>query len=412
MEAYWIWLATRPGVSDRLKNRILEEFPDAEAVFYAEESRLRRIDGMTAEAMSVLLDRDLTEAKQIIAECRAQDIGILTLGSENYPDRLRNIPDPPLVLYYKGKLPEFDRLPVIGVVGTRSCSLYGVNTAKRLGYQIAACGALVVSGMAKGLDTAAMQGALLAGHGTVAVLGCGVDVIYPPSNRKLYEDTVAFGCVISEYIPGTPPLRFNFPRRNRIISGLSCGVLVVEAPEKSGALITARLAAEQGRDVFVVPGNIDVASCVGSNRLLRDGAIAVSSGWDVAGEYSSSFPDQIQKNESALSADLPYSEPETELRVAEPRRRPEKSEKQKLKSDKKVIDNAASSPYSDENIKKLPPEQQAIVSALRSGARPIDDVIAESGLPSAKALSVLTLLELQGLVEKDSGKSIRLARSN
>ena len=180
------------------------------------------------------------------------------------------------------------------MVGTRHASPYGMTTAKKMGYQITKCGGIVVSGMAYGIDGMAMKGALTAGAPVVGILGCGAEMVYPPSNRPLFSDVENYGCIMSEFPPGTPPVKWNFPKRNRIISGMSCGVLVVEAPEKSGALITARCAADQGRDVFVVPGNIDVPTFVGSNRLLRDGAIAVSSGWDILSEYQMQFPDKIR----------------------------------------------------------------------------------------------------------------------
>jgi DNA processing protein len=152
-----------------------------------------------------------------------------------------------------------------------------MQTAKRMGYQIAKCGGIVVSGLAYGIDGMAMSGALTAGQKVIGVLGCGADIVYPKENRWLYRDVERYGCIMSEFVPGTPPHPWNFPKRNRVLSGMSCGVLVVEAPEKSGSLITANLAAEQGRDVFVVPGNIDMPGFVGSNRLLQEGAILAAS---------------------------------------------------------------------------------------------------------------------------------------
>ena len=279
MLIHWIWFATRTGMGDKMKAVLLSHFEDPEEVYFAPELEFERFEELSPSAVESIMDKELSESEQILARCREQGIHILTLQDAAYPKRLKNIPDPPMVLYYKGTLPEFDELPVIGVVGTRKASVYGLTTAKRLGYQIAACGGTVVSGMATGIDAVAMKGALTAGGSVVGVLGCGADVVYPLSNRWLYADTQKYGCILSEFPPGTPPVGRNFPRRNRIISGLGCGVLVVEAPEKSGALITARLSAEQGRDVFVVPANIDVESARGSNALMRDGAIPVSSGW-------------------------------------------------------------------------------------------------------------------------------------
>lgn len=410
MDAYWIWLAERPGVSDRLRFALLHRFPDAEAIYSADSHQLKQVDGMTDSALASLSERDLSGANAILEECSLLDIRVLTYQSQDYPQRLKQIPDPPVVLYYKGSLPPFDDMPVIGIVGTRSCSPYGMNMAQRMGYQISACGGLVVSGMAKGGDTAAMHGALLSGSSVVAVLGCGVDVIYPAGNRSLYHETVSYGCVLSEYAPGTPPAKWTFPRRNRIISGLSCGVVVTEAPEKSGTLITAHYALEQGRDVFVVPGNVDVASCAGSNQLLRQGAIAVADGWDVLSEYAQLYPHRITKNETALRQSLDAPGEQQEEKVAQKSRMPRKSTPQKSKPDKKDVDNTATTAYSDEYIRQLSPEEQSIASAIRSGASLTDDVIARSGLPSAKALSVITRMELTGVLTRDSGKRLRLTR--
>ena len=281
MLVHWIWLAHLPGLSDRMKLALLQQFQDPEEIYFADSGAFDHVDGMSAEIKQALTDRDLSRSEKILEACHKEQIHLLTFRDAAYPVRLKNIPDPPVLLYYRGVLPDFDGNPVIGVVGTRKASAYGLTTAKRMGYQIGRCGGILVSGMAYGIDSMAMSGALTAGAAVVGVLGCGADIVYPPSGKGLFRDTERYGCILSEFAPGTPPLAFHFPKRNRIIAGLSCGVLVVEAPEKSGALITARQALDQGRDVFAVPGNIDVPSLAGSNQLLRDGAIPVFSGWDV-----------------------------------------------------------------------------------------------------------------------------------
>ena len=267
MLIHWIWLAHRPGVSDRMKVRLLQHFREPEDIYFADGEAYRHVEGMTAEAAEGLKDKNLTAAEDILESCRREGLHILTFQDAAYPSKLKNIADPPILLYYKGQLPDLDALPVIGVVGTRKASAYGMQTAKRMGYQIGKCGGIVVSGMAYGIDGMAMSGALTAGQITVGVLGCGADIVYPLSNRALFRDVQQYGCILSEFAPGTQPARWTFPKRNRIISGLSDGVLLVEAPEGSGALITARRALEQGRDVFVVPGNIDQPGFVGSNQL-------------------------------------------------------------------------------------------------------------------------------------------------
>ena len=410
MLVHWIWLSTRQNVSDRMKTELLRHFRDPEEIFYAGKEAFRSLEGLTEEGFASLQDKDLRKAEAVLRQCEQENLSILTYQDAAYPARLKNISDPPVVLYYKGRLPDFDGSPLIGVVGTRQASLYGLTAAKRMGYQIARCGGIVVSGMAKGIDSMAMGGALTAGGTVVGVLGCGADMVYPPSNKDLFADTERYGCILSEFLPGTPPLAWNFPRRNRIISGLSCGVLVVEAPEKSGALITANQALEQGRDVFVVPGNIDVPTFVGSNRLLRDGAMAVSSGWDILSEYAAIYPDKIRREDGKVQLHAYPDEVKAQAKVAQKAETPKKNTVAKHKNDKKVIDNAPQPPYSDVNkpIEGLSSEQQSVVAALRNGDRLVDDVIAEVGLPTAKVLSILTILEIKGIVKRLPGKRIAL----
>ena len=416
MIVHWIWLATRQSISDRVKVELVRHFQDPETIYFSDSGSFAAIESLTAEGLEALKDKNLRPAEKIIRDCERENLRILTYQDAAYPNRLKNISDPPLVFYYKGRLPDFDGQPLIGVVGTRSASAYGLTVAKRMGYQIAKCGGIVVSGMAFGIDGMAMRGALTAGSPVVGVLGCGADQIYPVSNRPLFADTERYGCILSEFPPGTPPAAWNFPKRNRIISGLSCGVLVVEAPEKSGALITARQAADQGRDVFVVPGNIDVPTFVGSNRLLRDGAIAVSHGWDILSEYEALFPDKIRKD-TGESHQRSYPdewaesvERDTEVRkVAQKPKNPAPKKPRKQENEKKVIDKADSSPYSDVNdtLPKLSADEQTIVSAIK-GERLVDDVIAETGLPVGKVLATLTLLEVKGVVRRLSGKRVSL----
>lgn len=417
MLVHWIWLSMREHINERTKVSLVQHFRDPEAVYYADSNSLLQISGLREEGKACLADKDLRAAQKVLRDCRQGNISILTYQDAAYPARLKNIPDPPLVLYYKGILPDFDGSAVIGVVGTRKASAYGLNTAMKLGYQIARCGAIVVSGMADGIDGMATRGALTAGAQAVGVLGCGVDVVYPPQNRGLFSDMEQYGCLLSEYIPGTPPVARNFPRRNRIISGLGCGVLVVEAPSRSGALITAQAALDQGRDVFVVPGNIDVPSCAGSNRLLRDGAIAVSSGWDLVSEYESQFPDKIQEFQGTVPRftgekydDFSEKTEKNQRVEGENAGNPGKIKNSKQKEDKIVIDNSDASPYSDWENKMPPllPDEQKIVSALTCEPRPVDDVIAETGLPTARMLATLTLLQVKGIVKQHPGKRISL----
>ena len=415
MLIHWIWFATRTGMGDKTKCTLLSHFEDPEEIYFAPELEFERFEELSPSSVESIMDKDLTACEEILESCQEKGIHILTFRDAAYPARLKNIPDPPMVLYYKGSLPAFDELPVIGVVGTRRASAYGLTAAKRLGYQIAACGGCVVSGMATGIDGTAMKGALTAGGTVVGVLGCGADIVYPVSNRWLYADTEKYGCILSEFPPGTPPVGRNFPRRNRIISGLSCGVLVVEAPEKSGALITARLSADQGRDVFVVPANIDVESAMGSNALMREGAIPVSSGWDILSEYRYQFPSKVRQNRTpvrmtATAEELSIEREEPAKVAQEPKKSTEKKPKLSLLR-KKGIDNSEKSAYIDfkKTHSALSADEQRIVSALENGQRLVDDVIAELELAPGVILASLTMLEIKGIVRRLPGRFIELS---
>ena len=302
MLKHWIWLTQCPGIGTRGVAALLRLFGTAERIYAMGERDYRDTEGFENRWLESLLDKATGEAQKVLVRCDDLGIRVLTYADPQYPERLRNIPDPPAVLYYKGNFPDFDREAAIAVVGSRRCSAYGLMYAKRFGRQIAACGGLVVSGGARGIDTMATFGALDAGTPVVTVLGCGLDISYPRENRELFGDVARRGCLISEYPPGTPPNGRHFPVRNRILSGLCLGVLVVEAPEGSGALITANQALEQGRDVFAIPGNIGVKHCEGSNRLLREGAILVESGWDVLRDYAREAPKAASRATFSLGA--------------------------------------------------------------------------------------------------------------
>ncbi len=415
MRVHWIWLHHRPGLSDRDKKTLLDHFRDPEAVYYADSEVFSHLS-LRPEARDALCDKNLSSSEKILSLCMEKHISILTCQDALYPACLKNTADPPLVLYYKGQLPDFDANPVIAVVGTRRASAYGLTMAKRMGYQIAQGGGIVVSGLASGIDAMAMSGALSGGSMAVGVLGCGVDVVYPQRNAALYRDTQRYGCILSEFAPGDAPAGWHFPKRNRIISGLSNGVLVVEAPEKSGALITANLAAEQGRDVFAIPGNIDMPSFVGSNRLLRDGAMMVSSGWDILREYEGLYPDKIRRDESPSRQTLSpeeaglarEAERVPEAKVAQKSIRPAGRENLKKELDHKAIDKEPKADYHDVN-KSLPAlnaDEQAILNALAGSERLVDEVIAETGLSTGKLLAALTMLELKGMITRLPGKRI------
>ena len=418
MIVHWLWLAHRPGLSDRMKAVLLRHFSDPEDIYFAQAEAFEHIDGFTEEMCRALADKNLSAAEKHLADAMKYKLHILTFQDAAYPKRLKHIPDPPLVLYYKGTLPDFDSQPVIGVVGTRKCTPYGLSAAKKLGYEIAQGGGLVVSGLAEGIDAMAMKSALSAGGQVAGILGCGAEQIYPKYNRWLFADTERYGCILSEFPPETPPAGYNFPKRNRIISGLSHGVLVVEAPKGSGSLHTANHALNQGRDVFVVPGNLDQPTFEGSNQLLKDGGILAVSGWDILQEYAAQFPGKVRK-EGRPSRQRAYpdevlttpKEQEKNIgKVAQKLSLPRLKAPKKEKSNKIDVDKNEPSNYSDVNkdLSALTPDQRAIVEALRGGERLVDQVIADVNLPAGKVSSLLTMLAVKGYVEKLPGNRVRL----
>ena len=374
---YWLWLTNLPGLTNRSQWLLMEQFSSPEEIYYADEERLRLVEGLGSEQAAILQDKSLQRAEEILTQCAAKEIFILTAYDAAYPARLRNIYEAPLLLYGKGAMPLFDDEAAVAVIGTRKCTPYGVHAAESLGYEMAKQGALIVSGLAEGIDAAAHRGALRAGGFVAGVLGCGVDVVYPASSRRLYEDIAATGVLLSEYPPGSAPERWHFPARNRIISGLSVAAVVVEAPADSGALITAQLASEQGRDVFAVPGPIDSPSSRGCNELIRDGAGLVMEAWDVLGGYQGRFPHRLHNDkaplpklpEGGVKADDAPAVPVPELPVLDVGR----------------------------NKEGLTDDQLRIIRLLDTKQGKLTDEVAEeSGLPIRRVLSALTVLEMDG----------------
>ena len=410
MRIHWIWLATRPDLSDRKKRAVLEVFPDPEDAYLADEKAFADME-LSAEELASLLDKNLTQAEKILEICEEKDIRICVLSEEDYPFRLKNIDDPPMVLYYRGQLPDFDKAPAIAAVGTRKASAYGLTAARQLGFQLVRCGAILVSGAADGIDGAAMEGALKAGGIVVGVLGNGADVVYPKCNRRLFEDTRLRGCLLSEFPPETPPYKWNFPKRNRIISGLCNGVLVVEAPARSGALITARQALEQGRDVFAMPGNVGVDTSEGTNELLRSGAILARDGWDVVEEYQHLYPKTVRRYDLA-KAQLQLLTPdreEPETKVAQEPQKPAKKAKNDKKQEKKPVDKEEKLVYSDLSARmaSLTEQERHLVEKIENECL-VDELIVRTGLPAGKVLAMLTLLEVRGFVKTLPGRRVKI----
>ena len=420
MLKYWVWLSELEELSNRGKLQVLNQFGSPKAAMFAGPEEYAQVPGLRETERKALENKNLARAQEILDTCANLGIQILTYTDAGYPERLRQLEDAPALLYWKGRLPDFESLPVIGVVGTRKATAYGLQTARRMGYQLAQSGGVVVSGMAKGVDAMATQGCLSAGQPAIGVLGCGVDVVYPWENRSLFRDMEERGCLLSEYAPGTPPLGVHFPVRNRIISGLSLGVLVVEAPVRSGSLITARLANEQGRDVFAVPGTIDTGAFTGSHGLIQSGAKLVTTGWDILSEYQHLFPN-LRPATLGTRTGPPMEAQSSASRSEKPDKTGKKSAgktagsrtkktKAAAGSDKKGIDNPKNKPYSDlESVMaELSADERAIVFYLLEGPKQADELSAATDLPASRVLAAMTMLQVRGLAEQRAGKVLAL----
>lgn len=281
---YWLALGLTPGIGSILIKRLLDRFKTPEAVFQAPVKELLKIEGLGEKVVGAI--RKGPQEKVVNRELSLlREVGgrIITLKDDDYPMRLRDIYDPPALLYVRGGLKKGDELAV-SIVGSRKTSPYGRWITERVGQELARHGVTIVSGMARGIDSVAHWGAISGGGRTIAVLGCGVDVIYPSENRNLFAKIIDHGAILSEFPMGSPPEGGHFPRRNRIISGLSMGVVVVQASAESGSLITAGYALEQGREVFAVPGNVGAEGSRGTNQLIKEGAKLVESSEDILEE--------------------------------------------------------------------------------------------------------------------------------
>ncbi|MEI9893583.1 MAG: DNA-processing protein DprA [Chthoniobacter sp.] len=344
-----------PGVGPVRLRRLLEVFETPEQVLLARAAQLRAVDGIgqeVAEAIAHWQDKvDLAAELKRVADFGAK---VITTESAEYPRMLREISNPPIVLYVWGELIERDQ-HALGVVGSRQTSHYGLECAKKLSYQLAYAGLTVVSGLARGIDTAAHQGALAAQGRTVAVIGSGLMDLYPPENQGLAEKIAASGAVVSEFPMTLPPSTQTFPYRNRIVAGWGSGLLVVEAGQKSGALITATQALEHGRLVYAVPGQIDRPTSAGSNRLIQQGAKLVTGAADILDDLSILFHEPSKKGPPATAPTLSS-------------------------------------------------EEQTILSTIDAAETPLDWIVTKSGLPMPKVASTLLALEMKRLVKQLPGQ--------
>ena len=400
---YWLWLRNLHGLSNGACLQLLNYFGSPERIYYADEGEYAQVEKITKAQLAVLADKSLDRAENILEDCARLGIRIITMADAEYPERLRAIPDAPCLLYVKGTWPDFDSEAAVALIGTRKATPYGIRIGERLGYELAKGGAYVVSGLAAGGDAAGHRGALMAGKKTAAVLGGGIDVIYPAENRKLYADIEISGVLISEYPPGTETKGHHFLERNRIISGLSEAVIVTEAALRSGTLNTVNHALEQGRDVYAVPGPVDAIFSQGCNRMLQEGAGVVTCGWDVLRELQLRFPGKIDPKlfeiPPSVGRAIEVKAPETK---EEPSAPPVKTEN--------PFDKTTEIEYIE--IKKLKDrftdDQIQILLTLSERPMIVDDIAEETQIPVRRVLSALTFLEIEKVVNKESGNRYTL----
>jgi len=360
---WWIALYLVPGIGEKLFKRLIDHFDSPRKIFNASMKDLEMVKGISKEIADKIKSFDMGKTlKKELELVNKNNVNIVILKDKKYPKNLRTIFDPPPLLYVKGELKKEDDFS-ISIVGTRTPTRYGKLTAERLAWELGSQGLTIVSGMAKGIDSYAHEGALSSGGRSIAVFGSGLDVVYPPENKKLMNKIIDNGAILSEFPMQTRPNRENFPIRNRIISGISLGTVVVEAASRSGSLITAKLALEQGREVFAVPGNINSGKSKGTNSLLKLGAKLVEGIDDILEELRpqlSLYPEKKVKNQSCLI--------------------------KKSKSE------------------RLTEEEEKIYSLIGDEGKHIDSIIIESLLPSNKVASILAKLELMGIIKQYSGK--------
>jgi len=363
-QAAELLLALTPGIGPRLRMALLDRFGSAQAVMAASAPDLQSVPGIGQKlSRSIVESRNSIDVGAEIANCRASGVNIIAESGSDYPEVLRKIPDPPGVLFVRGEIRPTDGLAV-AIVGTRHATQYGIAQAERLAMGLARAGYTIVSGIARGIDAVAHRAALKAGGRTLAVLGSGVLNIYPPEHGPLAEEIIARGAVLSENPPHSPPLAGAFPQRNRIVTGLSLGVIVVEAADRSGALISARHAMEQGREVFAVPGRVDSRMSKGCHRLIRDGAKLVETVDDVLEELG---PLAMPTPLAGGNPEQPIRHP-AELQLNEP--------------------------------------EQAVLAKIGDEPQTIDDIAVASGLPVQNVLATISVLEMRRLIRRLGGNRV------
>lgn len=408
---YWIWLSERFGVASREFPRFADKLDDPYDIYRLEAEELEQTEGISDSLKERLSDKSLDGAYKILKYCKKNKISVIGYGDGRYPSRLRNIENPPVLLYCLGKLPSMDKQLCIGMVGTRKMSEYGKQTAYKISYELAAANVCIVSGMALGVDGVCAVGAIEAGGVTVAVLGCGLSMVYPKEHERLMRSIASNGAVITEYPPFERPLAGNFPKRNRIISGLCQGVVIVEGAKGSGALITAQRAIAQGRELFALPGKIDDSNSDGPNELIRSGANVVLCADDIIKHYDFLYHDVIAYG--GLARAVRHSECSDGI-LKRYGVSPFGRGKRSADTDEAARHDAAEMPAKPP-LSKLTSDGSATVLAsldeatvrvfelLPDGTSFAPDTVAAHGIDVGDVITALTMLEICGLVSSLPG---------
>ncbi len=418
----WVWLALHMKQGTHVYHYLLEEFGDIESIYNCEDNDVKDLPWLYDNQKSKILDKTLDKAKSVVRWCEKSGVKIITLDDDNYPETLKDINTRPGVLYYVGNLPDFKYDLCIGVVGTRDMTTFGEQSAFEIGYGLTKGGAIVISGGALGIDCTAQKGALLADGATVAILGSGIDVLYPYQNKDIFVKILEKGAIITEYPPHTPPNGYNFPVRNRLISGISKGLVVVEGDRNSGAMITAEKATEQGRMLFSVPGQPGVFQATGTNELIRNGAKAVSCALDVLEEYLPLYGDKINISLSKQKPDISFLKKYDEnehgfiknfLESIGYKLKAERKQYSNKKT-KKTVDNENEENNAASQIKEkafnfdeagfaLDDDAKKLFESMEIGKNYSVDSLTELGMDTSKIVSSLTIFEIAGAVVKLPG---------
>ncbi len=435
--AYWIWLQETIGCGSRKISNILSNFTFAEDFYRASLEEKLMCGCFSQKDINKLKNTSLDNARKTINRCKECEIDIITIGDVAYPKRLMEIDSPPAVIYIKGNKDVLREDFSVAMVGTRTATPYGTRSAFKIAYDLAKNDVVIISGGALGIDTFSHRGALQADGKTVCVLGCGIEYRYLRENDELKKQMIRKGAVISEYPPDARASRYTFPQRNRIISGLSKGVLIVEAGSKSGSLITANLALEQGRDVFAVPGDISSSVSFGTNELIKDGAKAVTSAEDILKFYKGDKRERRKTKRTAepkkeqafeqfdiifdntfdnVKAESFYSAKRSIENIAPkvPEAMKTKSKPKTAKPKKKEPEKKIECPpekISEEDFNDLSENSQKVLLAFDSDVMHVDRLVEKSGLPINIVHSVLTQLEMYDYIEQLDGRNYKLLRS-